>query len=86
LIAILSLLVYGGLSGTALAAGSAPVTVFNTATNPVPITGTITGSVAIADSPAHNAVQWDGLIVFTNGVGIAPTWRFRQARCHVVRN
>jgi hypothetical protein len=53
LTAILSLLGSGGLSSTALAAGAAPVTVTNTATNPVPIIGT----VAAADNPARSAVQ-----------------------------
>lgn len=61
LTAILSLLVCGGLSSTALAAGSAPVTVINTpdvnvvntATHPVPVIGT----VAVADNPARQAVQ-----------------------------
>jgi hypothetical protein len=42
------------------AAGPAPVTVVNTTTNPVPITG-------VAENPARQAAQQDLLFTFTNG-------------------
>ena len=60
LTAFLSLLVCGGLSSTARA-GSAPVTVVNTTTNPVPIVGTVRDG----HNPARNAVQHEFNIVLT---------------------
>jgi len=75
--AVLSLLVCGGLSCTALAAAPTPgppttpvdvvntpnVNVVNTATNPVPVIGT----VAVAENPARQAVQQD--VFFMLGPG-----------------
>jgi hypothetical protein len=74
LTAIPSLLAFGGLSYTALAQVAAPapaartttpVTVVNTATNPVPITGT----VGVAENAARNAVQQEIHLTFTPGGG-----------------